>query len=164
MGKHIGDPRSKAVMRYVGRLKKAMRRGASLCLANAPKLHLGILEGLNHAIEVRGQNGAVYVSDLAEIFHQPLPAISRGLRTLEQDGLAQRQTDPNDRRRTLVRMTPKGEDARLICESRLNDYITGIMDDLGEEFCQRFAQDTETLLQAIERQNEKLLAAKEKMP
>ena len=76
----------------------------------------------------------------------------------EQDGLAQRQTDPNDRRRTLVRITPKGEESRLICESRLNDYITGIMDDLGEEFCQQFAKDAETLLQAIERQNEKLLA------
>ena len=93
---HIGDPRSKAVMRYLDRLKKSVRRGASLSLANAPKLHLGILEGLNHAIEVRGQDGAVYVSDLAEIFKQPLPAISRGLRTLEQDGLAQRQTDPNE--------------------------------------------------------------------
>lgn len=106
----------------------------------------------------------MYVSDLAEIFKQPLPAISRGLRTLEQDGLAQRQTDPNDRRRTLVRITPKGEESRLICENRLNDYITGIMDDLGEEFCQQFAKDAETLLQAIERQNEKLLAEKEKMP
>ena len=148
---HIGDQRSKAVMRYLDRLKKSVRRGASLSLANAPKLHLGILEGLNHAIEVRGQDGAVYVSDLAEIFKQPLPAISRGLRTLEQDGLAQRQTDPNDRRRTLVRITPKGEESRLICESRLNDYITGIMDDLGEEFCQQFAKDAETLLQAIER-------------
>ena len=124
---HIGDQRSKAVMRYLDRLKKSVRRGASLSLANAPKLHLGILEGL-------------------------------------KDGLAQRQTDPNDRRRTLVRITPKGEESRLICESRLNDYITGIMDDLGEEFCQQFAKDAETLLQAIERQNEKLLAEKEKMP
>ena len=164
MGKHIGDPRSKAVMRYLNRIKKAVHRGASLSLADAPKLHLGILERLNHGIEVRGQNGAVYVSDLADVFKQPLPAISRGLRTLEQDGLAQRQTDPNDRRRTLVRVTPKGEEARLICESCLNDYITGIMDDLGEEFCQQFAKDAETLLQAIERQNEKLLAEKEKMP
>ena len=56
---HIGDQRSKAVMRYLDRLKKSVRRGASLSLANAPKLHLGILEGLNHAIEVRGQDGAV---------------------------------------------------------------------------------------------------------
>ena len=50
---HIGAQRSKAVMRYLDRLKKSVRRGTSLSLANAPKLHLGILEGLNHAIEVR---------------------------------------------------------------------------------------------------------------
>mgnify|MGYP000773809708 FL=1 len=44
---HIGAQRSKAVMRYLDRLKKSVRRGTSLSLANAPKLHLGILEGLN---------------------------------------------------------------------------------------------------------------------
>ncbi len=33
---HIGDQRSKAVMRYLDRLKKSVRRGASLSLANAP--------------------------------------------------------------------------------------------------------------------------------
>ena len=161
---HIGDQRSKAVMRYLDRLKKVCAPRGVFKPCQRPQVHLGILEGLNHAIEVRGQDGAVYVSDLAEIFKQPLPAISRGLRTLEQDGLAQRQTDPNDRRRTLVRITPKGEESRLICESRLNDYITGIMDDLGEEFCRQFAKDAQTLLLAIERQNEKLLAEKEKMP
>lgn len=154
--------RTRAVMHYLDRVKKAVRRGAALSLADAPKLHLGTLEGLHHAIEARGRSGSVYVSDLADFFNQPMPAVSRGLRTLEQDGLAQRQTDPDDRRRTQVRLTPKGDEARQICESRLNDYITAIMDDLGEEFWQRFTQDAETLLQAIERQNEKLLANKEK--
>ena len=65
---HIGDQRSKAVMRYLDRLKKSVRRGASLSLANAPKLHLGILEGLNHAIEVRGQDGAGFVWGRGGVF------------------------------------------------------------------------------------------------
>ncbi len=107
----------------------------------------------------------MYVSDLAEIFQAAAASdFPADCAHWSKGGLAQRQTDPNDRRRTLVRITPKGEESRLICESRLNDYITGIMDDLGEEFCQQFAKDAETLLQAIERQNEKLLAEKEKMP
>lgn len=105
----------------------------------------------------------MYVSDLAEIFKQPLPAISRGLRTLEQDAWPSARPIPMTAA-ALWCASPKGEESRLICESRLNDYITGIMDDLGEEFCQQFAKDAETLLQAIERQNEKLLAEKEKMP
>ena len=154
--------RTRAVMHYLDRVKKAVRRGATLSLADAPRAHLGILEGLHHAIESRGQNGAVYVSDVADFFKQPMPAVSRALRTLEQDGLAQRQTDPDDRRRTQVRLTPKGHEARKICEARLNEYVTAIMDDLGDEFWQHFSQDAQTLLQAIERQNEKLLADKEK--
>ena len=130
---HIGDQRSKAVMRYLDRLKKSVRRGASLSLANAPKLHLGILEGLNHAIEVRGQDGAVYVSDLAEIFKQPLPAISRGLRQMEQTGHIVRETDPKDSRKTLVRITPAGERARKANEQAMNDYFARIMARLTPE-------------------------------
>ena len=105
-----------------------------------------------------------YAKDVEAEFHLSHPTVSGLLSRLEQKDFLELKTDPNDRRRTLVRITPKGEESRLICESRLNDYITGIMDDLGEEFCQQFAKDAETLLQAIERQNEKLLAEKEKMP
>ena len=37
-------------------------------------------------IEEHGQNGTIYVSDLAAAVKQPLPAVSRALRQLEQDG------------------------------------------------------------------------------
>ena len=37
---HIGDQRSKAVMRYLDRLKKSVRRGASLSLATVSYTHL----------------------------------------------------------------------------------------------------------------------------
>ncbi len=80
------------------------------------------------------------VSDLAEISPTAAGDFPRTAHT-GAGWPGPRQTDPNDRRRTLVRITPKGEESRLICESRLNDYITGIMDDLGEEFCQQFAKD-----------------------
>ena len=150
---HIGDQRSKAVMRYLDRLKKSVRRGASLSLANAPKLHLGILEGLNHAIEVRGQDGAVYVSDLAEIFKQPLPAISRGLRQMEQDGHIVRETDPKDRRKTLVRITPAGERARKANEQAMNDYFARIMARLTPEQLAQANAVKDALLAAIEAEN-----------
>ena len=61
-----------------------------------------------HSIRRKGQDGAIYVSDLAKELHQPLPAISRSLRMMEQDGLIQREADPADRRKTLVRITPEG--------------------------------------------------------
>ena len=72
---------------FFGRLSKASRAGMKAALLGCPKCHFPMLEGLAHTISTRGQNGAVYVSDFAREAHQPLPAISRSLRQLEQDGL-----------------------------------------------------------------------------
>ena len=72
---------------FFGRLSKASRAGMKAALRGCPKCHFPMLEGLAHTISTRGQNGAVYVSDFAREAHQPLPAISRSLRQLEQDGL-----------------------------------------------------------------------------
>ena len=84
-------------------------------LADCPKRHFPMLEGLLGCIRLHGQNGAVYISDLVQELHQPLPAISRTVRQMEQDGLVERFADPADRRKTLVRFTPKGyESARLL--------------------------------------------------
>ena len=92
---------------FFGRLSKASRAGMKAALRGCPKCHFPMLEGLAHTISTRGQNGAVYVSDFAREAHQPLPAISRSLRQLEQDGLVLREADPADRRKTLVRITPE---------------------------------------------------------
>ena len=76
---------------FFGRLSKASRAGMKAALRGCPKCHFPMLEGLAHTISTRGQNGAVYVSDFAREAHQPLPAISRSLRQLEQDGLGHQQ-------------------------------------------------------------------------
>ena len=76
---------------FFGRLSKASRAGMKAALRGCPKCHFPMLEGLAHTISTRGQNGAVYVSDFAREAHQPLPAISRSLRQLEQDGLVLRE-------------------------------------------------------------------------
>ena len=73
---------------FFGRLSKASRAGMKAALRGCPKCHFPMLEGLAHTISTRGQNGAVYVSDFAREAHQPLPAISRSLRQLEQDALS----------------------------------------------------------------------------
>ena len=78
-------------------------------------------------IEEHGQNGSIYVSDLAAAVKQPLPAVSRALRQLEQDGLIERITDPNDRRKTLVRPTEKGLDASRQVEAAISRYFERVM-------------------------------------
>lgn len=97
-----------AVVHYLHRLSTEGKRGAKMALESCPKCHFIMLEGVLMTIEEHGQNGTIYVSDLAAAVKQPLPAVSRALRQLEQDGLIERITDPNDRRKTLVRPTERG--------------------------------------------------------
>lgn len=118
---------------FLGRLSKASKAGMKAALRGCPKCHFPMLEALLHAIHHSGQDGAISVSDLAQEVHQPLPAISRGLRQLEADGLIAREADPADRRKTLVRITPKGHDACQQCEDALSDYFTCVMARLEPE-------------------------------
>ena len=96
-------PNLHGVFRFVARLHTLSKRGMRAALANEPKCRYGMLQHLYNLIEQHGYDGAIYVSDIARYMHQPMPAVSRGLRAMEQDGHITRETDPNDRRKTLVR-------------------------------------------------------------
>ena len=122
-----------AVVHYLHRLSTEGKRGAKMALESCPKCHFIMLEDVLMTIEEHGQNGTIYVSDLAAAVKQPLPAISRALRQLEQDGLIERITDPNDRRKTLVRITPKGYELCRQCEQALRDYFASVLARLEPE-------------------------------
>lgn len=121
------------VCHYLGQLSKAAKTGIKAALDGCPRCHFPMLEGITHTINVHGQNGVISVSDLAGELHQTLPAISRALRLLEADGLLIRETAPDDRRKTLVRITPKGHAACQQCEDALSDYFTCVMARLEPE-------------------------------
>ena len=106
------------LIQFLGRVNTLGKRGMRAALASQPRCRLGMLEHLHFQIEQSGQDGSIYVSELARAMRQPMPAVSRGLRLLEQDGHILRETDPNDRRKTLVRITPEGEQARLAGHAR----------------------------------------------
>ena len=84
----------RGLCRYIHRLSKASKAGMKAALADCPKCHFPMLEGLLGCIRLHGQDGAVYISDLVQELHQPLPAISRTVRQMEQDGLVERFADP----------------------------------------------------------------------
>ena len=132
-------PYLSGVFRFVARLHTLSRRGMRMALAGQPKCRYGMLQSLYNLIEQHGCDGAIYVSDIARQMHQPMPAISRGLRQMEQDGHIVRETDPKDRRKTLVRITPAGERARKTNEQAMNDYFARIMARLTpEQLAQKF--------------------------
>lgn len=122
-----------AVVHYLHRLSTEGKRGAKMALESCPKCHFIMLEGVLMTIEEHGQNGTIYVSDLAAAVKQPLPAVSRALRQLEQDGLIERITDPNDRRKTLVRPTEKGLDASRQAEAAISRYFERVICRIPEE-------------------------------
>ena len=142
-----------AVVHYLHRLSTEGKRGAKMALESCPKCHFIMLEGVLMTIEEHGQNGTIYVSDLAAAVKQPLPAVSRALRQLEQDGLIERITDPNDRRKTLVRITPEGYTACARCEDALSDYFACVMARLTPEQVQQMNVLRGALMDAILAEN-----------
>ena len=74
------------LIQFLGRVNTLGKRGMRAALASQPRCRLGMLEHLHFQIEQSGQDGSIYVSELARAMRQPMPAVSRGLRLLEQDG------------------------------------------------------------------------------
>ena len=146
-------PSFQGMCHYIGQLSKASKAGMRAALADCPKCHFNMLEGLLHAINCHGKDGAIYVSDLAREIRQPLPAVSRGLRLMEQDGTVVRERDPADRRKTLVRITPEGYAACARCEDALSDYFACVMARLTPEQVQQMNTLRGALMDAILAEN-----------
>ena len=70
---------------YIHQLSDEAKRGMKASLEECPKCHFVMLEGVLANIEQHGTDGSIYVSDLAAAVRQPMPAVSRWLRQLEQD-------------------------------------------------------------------------------
>ena len=146
-------PSFQGMCHYIGQLSKASKTGMRAALADCPKCHFNMLEGLLHAINCHGKDGAIYVSDLAREIRQPLPAVSRGLRLMEQDGTVVREPDPADRRKTLVRPTEKGLDASRQVETAISRYFERVICRIPEEQREQLFSLTGVLLEAVEAEN-----------
>lgn len=134
----------------LNRTERIMKHYFSDLLNNQVKCHYGMLHRLYCAIEKKGQDGTIYVSQLANRFYDSPQAISRSLRTLEKDGLIERLSDPQDRRKTIVRFTEAGLHAHKECESAILDYSNAVFQRLGPERLHRLYEDHEALLAAFE--------------
>lgn len=138
---------------YIFRLHDETKRGMSAALSSCPKCHFAMLETLSTLIAKHGHEGTIYVSQLAEASRQAMPVISRGLRTLEQDGLIERITDPNDRRKTLVHVTEKGLASSRQCELALSGYFDRVARRLTPQQLTQLQELKDVLLDAVMAEN-----------
>ena len=120
----------RGLCRYIHRLSKASKAGMKAALADCPKCHFPMLEGLLGCIR-----------------------LSRTVRQMEQDGLVERFADPADRRKTLVRFTPKGYEACRQCEAALGDYFSSVMARLEPEQLAQMEALRGALMEAILAEN-----------
>lgn len=147
------------LIHYMGRLRETSARGMRAALAQAPKCRFGMLERLHYTIQTHGKDGAIYVSELARAAKKPLPAVSRALRLLEQDGMAERQTDPKDRRKTLVRLTPAGQETLRAGEEALNEFFTRVTARINPEQLNQMMELRNVLMDALEAETTATLEA-----
>ena len=142
-----------AMMHYMHRLSRGIKHGAKTALDGCPKCHFMMLEAVLIQINEHGTNGTIYVSDLAAAAKQPLPAVSRGLRQLEQEGLIERITDPNDRRKTLVKATEQGLAASRQCEESISGYFDRVFARIPPQQREQMFALKDVLLDAVEAEN-----------
>ncbi|WP_294499367.1 MarR family transcriptional regulator [uncultured Gemmiger sp.] len=126
-GQAIGE-----LFQLLWQLRKTVQSSIRQVEFCCPKGQFFMLERLHYAIAQREDGDAIPVSALAEQTRVLPAAVSRSLRQLEDAGLAERASDPDDRRRALVRLTPAGEAARAQAEALLRDYMSRVIRRMGE--------------------------------
>ena len=93
----------------------------------------GLSEQQWRVLRVVDEAGKIEQTAIAQAACLQLPSLTRILRSMEADGLVFRQTDPADRRRTLVSLTPDGEAVIRRHLSRNAEIFTTIETEFGRE-------------------------------
>ena len=106
--------------------------------------------GATLLFKLSAKGDSLRVTDLAEILGVDTPTVTRKVQQLERQGMVVRQTDPDDRRASRIRLTPDGrrtiERVRRARRSWLEQLLQNWEgDDLSAlaDLLSRFAEDLE---------------------
>src|ERR1700712_2108120 len=101
--------------------------------------------------------GAVRPGDLARIEGIAAPGMTRLVADLEQRGLVERSADANDRRSTLIHLTPAGEQELLTARASRSAWVAELLEGIGQA-------DADALEQAVGALETLLAAARPDAP
>ena len=102
-----------------------------LCFTGLRKSEFVMLEIIERENGNREQG--VLASDIAKRLRITAPAVSKMLRSMEEKGYVERRVDEKDRRNTRVSITPDGKEAEQQVRRQMQEFITGVIERLGEE-------------------------------
>jgi len=83
--------------------------------------------------EAREEAGGALLSDMQDYLRVSKAAVSQMLGTLEGRGLITRETDPENRRTIIVRLTKEGAETIEQVERIFDEHINMIIDRFGED-------------------------------
>lgn len=108
-----------------------MNMHRDLCFTGLRKSEFVMLEIIERENGNREQG--VLASDIAKRLRITAPAVSKMLRSMEEKGYVERRVDEKDRRNTRVSITPDGKEAEQQVRRQMQEFITGVIERLGEE-------------------------------
>ncbi len=124
--------------------------------------NLGILEksefsccgatlGQCHAIVEIGTAGEISLNQLAELLNLDNSTMSRTVNNLVNQRLAERKSDPEDRRYLKIRLTEEGEKVYKTIEESMNSYFYEILGAIPQEKQPQVMESLELLVAALKK-------------
>lgn len=115
-----------------------------------PKLReYSITEPQWRVLRVINDRGATDATGLAEVGLLHAPSVTRILKELEERKLIEREPDANDRRRTLVALSPEGREVVKVISRHVMHVMREYSERFGAERLERLANDLRALSAAI---------------
>lgn len=119
-------------------------------LERCEKMRTGVTISQCRTIEALARNGQMSVTQLWKEMGVAAATMTRGLDTLERDGLVKRRSSPEDRRRMIVTLTAKGRRLARKVEQRGEEYLRLLFDNIPARKRNQVKGALSTLLDAIE--------------
>ena len=119
------------ILRFSHAMRHRSGAGLRSVCTDMSRSQFTMLESIHRLMSAEDASGGVPVSQIARYAHMSMPACSRGLRALDDEGLIERRPDAADRRNTLVSLTEAGERRRSEIWTLYREFLTEVMERFG---------------------------------
>lgn len=139
-----------------GALRRLIQTRYSLPMGGLPMGEFMMLQKIRRWQEEKPDAKGIYVSELNQCAYVSQPAVSRMLRRLEEKGLLERRTDPQDRRTTYVVLTEGGSSLLAACQRQMAELAGRVVDRLGAQELRALVDQLDRLTQAVQEERQKM--------